>query len=123
LKGLAGLALGLLIAAPAVAQAPGKSAWYGAPTAADVRAAYPARALAARLGGAATLSCDIAVTGRLTACVVVSETPRGYGFGAAALSLAGKFAMEPELKAGKPVAGGHVRLPIVFSLPGQSVKT
>jgi hypothetical protein len=54
---------------------------------------------------------------------VVSETPPAYGFGAAALTLAGKFLMEPKLQNGRAVAGGAVRIPIVFSLPNQATRT
>jgi len=92
----------------------------GQPTAAELRAVYPPRAAAQHLGGMVNLGCDVGVSGHLERCVVISETPPGYGFGAAALSLSGKFVMEPKMQQGRAVPGGRVRLPIVFSLPDQA---
>lgn len=40
------------------------------------------------LSGRGTAECTVLPTGRLTACTVVSETPRGYGFGQAVARLA-----------------------------------
>lgn len=113
-----------LCAAPLAAQAQlGPPIFRGQPTAEDMRRAYPAKAAAEHLGGVVILGCEVAVTGRLERCVVVSETPGSYGFGAAALTLAGKFLMEPKLQNGRPVPGAAVRIPIVFSLPNQATRT
>jgi protein TonB len=38
-------------------------------------------------------------------CVVVSETPAGYAFGAATLRLAKYFRLHPATKDGKPIEG------------------
>ncbi len=99
-----------LTAAPAHAQFSGQPILRGQPTAAELRAVYPPRAAAQHLGGMVNLGCD----------VVISESPAGYGFGAAALTLSGKFVMEPKMQQGRAVPGGRVRLPIVFSLPDQA---
>lgn len=113
-----------LVAAPLLAQAQlGPPIFRGQPSAEDMRRAYPAKALAEHLGGVVILGCEVAVTGRLERCMVVSETPPAYGFGAAALTLAGKFLMEPKLQNGRPVPGAAVRIPIVFSLPNQATRT
>jgi protein TonB len=114
----------ILFAGPVMAQAPTptEGAWKSAPTAQDLAKVYPPRAKAAKLGGTVTIQCALAVTGRLQACGVVGETPRGYGFGAAALSLADKFAMEPKIVQGRPVAGATVRIPVTFRLPDQATK-
>jgi len=53
---------------------------------------YPKDALAAGVGGAATLICERTEHGALAACRILDETPDGKGFGAAALALAGKSA-------------------------------
>jgi protein TonB len=108
-----------LIAAPAHAQL-GPPILRGQPTADDLRKVYPPRAAALHLGGMVNLGCDVGLSGHLERCAVISESPRGYGFGAAALSVSGKFVMEPKMVQGKAVAGGRVRLPIVFSLPDQA---
>ena len=63
-------------------------AWVAAPTLKQVAAAYPPRARADRAAGRAELSCRPGAGGRLRDCGVVSETPGGYGFGAAARRLA-----------------------------------
>jgi TonB family protein len=111
------------LAAPMIAHAQlGPPILRGQPTAEDVRKAYPAKALAERIGGVVVLGCEVATTGRLERCAVVSETPPAYGFGAAALTLTGKFLMEPKMQGGRPVAGGTVRIPIVFSLPDQATR-
>ena len=118
-----GLALALTMLAAggaARAQMSSFSAWQGAPTAEDLRRVYPPRALAAHLGGTAVLDCEIGVDGYLKACLVISETPRGQGFGQAALAVAGKYRMEPKMAGGRPTAGGRTRLPVVFSTPGQA---
>lgn len=121
----AGLAALLSLTASAtLAQAPRRdSDWFGAPTAEDLRKAYPPRALAERRGGTAILDCAVAVSGRLENCRVAGETPAGLGFGVAALSLADKFRMEPALRDGRPTAGGRVRIPVVFSLADQAIRT
>ncbi len=109
-----------LTAAPAHAQFSGQPILRGQPTAAELRAVYPPRAAAQHLGGMVNLGCDVGVSGHLERCVVISESPAGYGFGAAALTLSGKFVMEPKMQQGRAVPGGRVRLPIVFSLPDQA---
>lgn len=48
---------------------------------------------------------------------MVSETPPDYGFGQAALRLSQTFQMQPKIADGTPVAGGTVRIPIVFRVP------
>lgn len=123
-NGLAALASLMSLGAPMFAHAQlGPPILRGQPTAEDLQRVYPARARAEHLGGVVILGCDVAVTGRLARCVVVSETPRAWGFGEAALGLAGKFLMEPKMQGGRAVEGGSVRVPIVFSLPDQAVRT
>ncbi len=107
------LAVLLLIATgPAAAQ----TAWTAAPTAADMAAAYPAKAKAEHLGGGVELTCTANRKGAMTDCDVLGESPRGYGFGAAARDLAKK------LTAQGVVNGQEVRVPISFVADG-TVKT
>lgn len=98
--------------------------WAERPSADDVGRYYPAFATLIHLSGAAEISCPVDTTGRLTACVVVSETPAGLGFGPAAVGLSREFRMKPRLLDGQPVAGGQVRIPIRFQMapdePGPS---
>lgn len=61
--------------------------WKQAPTYADAVKAYPSRARAAHLGGGASVTCTVNVTGHLRDCAVWREKPDGYGFGNAARKL------------------------------------
>ncbi len=100
-----------LSAGPALAQSNlvAATAWTAAPTAADMAAAYPAKAKAEGLGGGAELACTAMASGGLKDCDVLAESPRGYGFGAAARTLARSIKV-----AGVP-NGTEVRVPITFS--------
>ena len=98
-------ALLIAAAAPAAAQ----TTWTAAPTAADMAAAYPAKARAEGVGGGVELTCTAARSGAMSDCQVLGESPRGYGFGVAARKLAGK------LQAAGAIAGSEVRVPISFA--------
>jgi protein TonB len=56
----------------------------------------------------------VAETGELNRCVVASETPEGFGFGASAIAMAGLFRMQSVDQDGQPIRGGVVRIPINF---------
>ena len=74
-------------AAPAQTQ----PTWLEAPTYAEVAAVYPAKARAAHVGGAVQYSCTTTLSGHLTACADLGESPMGYGFVAAGHKLIGRF--------------------------------
>lgn len=92
--------------------------WIRKPTQAEMRASWPYEAAQKGIGGKAVIQCSVDVQGLLQGCTVVSETPEGSGFGGSALLLAGSFKMKPKTVNGQPVAGGVVRIPIVFGDPG-----
>lgn len=73
----------------------------------DLERYYPRRALRMNVEGSATLDCRVAVDGRLS-CVVVSETPPGWGFGEAALRIAGEYRMVPAMRNGQPIEARYV---------------
>jgi periplasmic protein TonB len=80
----------------------------------DLAHYYPRRALARGTQGVVVLDCLVAVSGRL-ACAVVSETPRNWGFGDAALRIAADHRMAPATRNGAPVEGRY-RMRVPFEL-------
>lgn len=68
--------------------------WTAAPSAQDVRAAFPKRAEAQKVFGSAAMRCEISGEGRLKGCEITSETPGSYGFAAAAKTLSRSFAVD-----------------------------
>jgi TonB family protein len=101
--------LAALAAGPALAQqAPH---WAEAPSVADMAAAYPARAKAAGVGGAANLTCTLGRDGRPHDCVAIGEKPSNMGFGFAAKKLAEK------LRTDTPgLSGQEVTIPVTFDI-------
>jgi TonB family protein len=83
--------------------------WTQAPSVSDIAAAYPPRAKAAGVGGTVTLTCEMGRDGHPRDCAALTETPSGYGFGAAARKLA------ETLKADDPsMIHQNIYLPMTF---------
>lgn len=114
LAGLLLWACGSAAAAPSIIVNPD---WLEKPSGEDMARHYPDLAAQLRLGGRATISCEVAASGAVVNCNVVQEAPEGLGFGQAAQSMAPIFRMSPRLKDGTPVGGGTVRIPIRFAIP------
>jgi TonB family protein len=79
----------------------------------ESRALYPPQTYENGVGGRAVVECDLEPP-KLTDCQVLSEAPPGYGFGAAAITIAGSLSVEPEKKTWEV---DSVRLPVVFANP------
>lgn len=79
---------------------------------------YPERAQRMEVDGKAVMTCDVNEAYRLEACALVSETPEGWGFGAATLEVSRYFKFKPKLDAdGKPAPRGRVTVPLTWSVP------
>lgn len=75
---------------------------------------YPPAARASGATGVVVLDCLLTQTSPLT-CTVVQETPRGIGFGSAALQAARDFQIAARRPDGTVTAGGRLRVPLRFS--------
>lgn len=64
------------------------------------------------LSGQARLRCKVVATGALQGCQVLGETPKGLGYGASALILAGFYRMQP-----LPPGGGPATVELGINFP------
>ena len=80
----------------------------------DLARYYPARALQREIEGRVVLDCRVSVRGVLT-CIVVSETPANWGFGAAAMRIADDYRMVPAMRGGVAVEARH-RMVVPFEI-------
>ena len=91
--------------------------WAAAPDFDAVASAYPEKA--GGVSGYAVAHCTVAMSGELGNCKVATEDPARAGFGPAAVKLASRFRVRPEVMArapkGEPIA---VDVPIRFAPPG-----
>ena len=92
-----------------------KPDWLVKPTIDQMMAVYPSAANGA--SGKATIRCWVQTSGLLRSCDVWAESPKGMGFGGAALLLAPTFLMKPATKDGTPVEA-EVTIPIAFESAG-----
>lgn len=90
-------------------------AWKAAPTAAEVLAAYPAKAREKKAGGTVTLDCRIGKDGHLEVCRPMKESPGNLGFGAAAKSLGARFVAPTVNDKGVTIAGDHAAVKVTFA--------
>jgi TonB family protein len=73
---------------------------------------YPNKAAMDHVEGVAKVECVVQATGRLTDCVVISETPKDYGFGVAALKMTRFILVDLD----KDGPGKHVTYTAMFTL-------
>jgi TonB family protein len=91
--------------------------WVRRPSGESLAEHYPDIGTQLEIEGFAVLSCRVDVKGRLNSCDVMTESPKGMGFGRAAVGMADEFEMRPQTLNGLPTSGGVVRIPIRFALP------
>ncbi len=94
--------------------------WLRKPTGSDIAAVYPQRAIDETLSGRILIECQVTAQGRMSACIVLNETPVNYGFGDAALKLSRGFVLDPKAAYDSPLEGGVIALPIVLVAPGKA---
>lgn len=96
--------------------------WVRLPDAEAFSAVFPVKAMNDGQDGHVVLQCEILATGALEGCAVIEETPKDYGFGAAALALAPHFLLKPGKQDGKATRSA-VRIPIGFKSTTRAPKT
>ncbi|MBY0564309.1 MAG: energy transducer TonB [Hyphomonadaceae bacterium] len=101
---------------PPAAAAAGRVAWAQRPSARRIADLYPERALRAGMGGRVQLDCTV-LANLTVSCSILSETPPGMGFGAAALSAASAYRAQPRLSDGASAVGSQARIAIAFQAP------
>jgi len=77
--------------------------WTRQATGADLAQYYPDRAQRMEKEGDAIIRCTATLEGSLADCQVVSESPKGYGFGDATVKVARFFRVKPMMRDGYPV--------------------
>lgn len=90
--------------------------WSRQPSADQMMRAYPQRAITDGVAGSAALNCLVLPDGAVSDCNVTRETPGGYGFGRAALSLSRHFRVNPRTVNGA-AEGSRVNIGLRFNLP------
>jgi protein TonB len=111
---------------PVAAAAPQTAArrawrWARRPTGEDLNKEFPERASAARRSGEVTLACLVQDEGALS-CAVVSESPNGYRFGAAALRVMREARVATTLSNGESSLGAQITVPIHFEYRGNDAE-
>lgn len=97
--------------------------WLVKPTGDDVSEHYPVLASQLGITGVATVTCGVSASGVLVNCEVVSEAPKGLGFGKATLEMTPLFKMTPQTVNGKAGDGGQVRIPLHFAFPPEEPRS
>ncbi len=92
--------------------------WLKRPQPEDLLAVWPMEAFRRGQGGRAVIQCKLSTAGALFDCKVVSETPPGAGFGAAAIALTPQLLMKPATRNGVAYVFEGIRIPINFEQPG-----
>lgn len=90
--------------------------WIRVPTQAEIDAVWPALAKGLASGQAA-VRCRLTATGQLNACDIISENPRGKGFGKAALALSRLFQASVDPQLDKTLKDVKIDVPFRFRDP------
>jgi protein TonB len=88
--------------------------WITKPTWSQMKLHNPRRAALERVSGTALLACRVDSRKRPRDCRILSEAPRGYGFGSAALAAIRVGRIRPVMRDGAPVHEAWVGIPVTF---------
>jgi hypothetical protein len=86
--------------------------WLRRPTGDDMAFNYPRGAAMNHVSGHATMVCSTKKTGDMNRCLVLDETPVGYGFGAATLAVSREFRVAPNANCSGPMVESVVVIPV-----------
>lgn len=86
--------------------------WVRRPTAGELARYYPRSAMRDNVNGHAVVQCRLAASGRVEDCITLSETPEGYGFGAASEAIATSFWLRAAQADGRPFGEVLINVPI-----------
>jgi hypothetical protein len=115
-------ALVALLGGPASAQAlhaiPTGFSWRLKPSGDDIARVYPNKARLENKFGWTVIECQTEPTGDIRDCLVLGESPAGYGFGEAGLKLARRFQLDTKKTAPTELTGGVVTIPIMMTMDG-----
>lgn len=88
--------------------------WVRRPSGRDFARYYPRQAMTDGIDGDVVVQCRIAVSGRTEDCITLSESPEGYGFGAASEAIAESFWLRPPTADGEAFGEVLINLPIAW---------
>ena len=94
-----------------------RAEWIQKPNDADFQRFWPPKASSRRIGGVAILACIVPRPGPVQTCRVWRETPRGYGFGKAAMAMTPLFRIRPVAANREDRADIPVIVPVTFVQP------
>jgi hypothetical protein len=78
---------------------------------------YPFEARLRAVSARVVLRCRARADGSLEPCAIVEETPKGLGFGKAAVLGARTLLVSRQASDGTPIAGRRIEVPVVFNPP------
>jgi len=78
---------------------------------------YPERARQLRVGGSATIRCELSWNRHVRNCRLIGEKPKGYGFGRAVLAASRNFVINPPKLNGEVVRNSPIDIRLEFK-PG-----
>lgn len=127
---ISALLLGVLLADPVHAEvspaspndlkAPSAIDWVRRPSGDDLRRYTPAESLTLGREGRATLTCAVTARGLLRDCVILHETPEGFGFGQAAVRITPLFKIRTSPWADTPPPSTPVTFDVRFPTPASA---